>query len=248
MRVRSYRSTRYELGEVLGEGGFGDVVQARDLLLRRRVAIKRMRFRDGDKSEQMLRFLQEAQFMAQLNHPGIPPLHDVGLDNLGQPYYVMRLVRGSTLAQILTNSRGMVTPALLRSTTRTLIKICNALAYAHDKHIIHGDLSPRNVMVGRFGEVQVVDWGLARSLVANSTATGNTKGAESLKRRIDEQVRHVSHPKGSPGYLAPEAVKEPQLPMPAWDVYSDRKSTRLNSSHLGISYAVFCLKKKKITT
>ena len=123
--------------------------------------VQRLFVRAGELSgEQRARFLEEAQVTGQLDHPGIVPVHELGLDSEGRVYFTMKLVKGEDLrsifAQVETGEHGWnLTRAL-----GVLLKVCDAMAYGHSKGVIHRDLKPANVMVGKFGEVYVMDWGL----------------------------------------------------------------------------------------
>jgi len=168
---------RYELLDVIGHGGMGVVWRARDALLGRDVAVKVIApHLDG--REYSTRLEREARILARLEHPGIVSVHDVGVLDDGRAWYVMRLVKGTRLdvAARASASRG----ELLRIVER----LCDTLAYAHAHGVIHRDLKPGNIMLGPFGEVLVLDWGVA----AESSAAGR-------------EPRAVV---GTPGYMAPE--------------------------------------------
>ena len=158
----------YKLGEELGRGGMGIVCTATDLRLGRRVAIKRLRAnRTGRTAADG--FLEEAQITAQLEHPGIVPVHELGNDPTGRPWLAMKHVSGQTLSDQIrewngVTKRGRLAPALIREMISVIQKVSDAIAFAHDHGVIHRDLKPSNVMVGRYGEVMVMDWGLARPL------------------------------------------------------------------------------------
>lgn len=151
-----FSGTRYRLAGVLARGGMGVVYEADDLVLCRRVAIKVLanELASPHAAERMLR---EARLLAQLEHPGIVPLHDAGTLPDGRVFYVMKLVRGHTL-------EGSP-PAL-----RHLLRVCEAVAFAHARGIVHCDLKPSNVMVDQFGEVLVMDWGVASTVGAGAAA------------------------------------------------------------------------------
>lgn len=142
------------LGEI-GRGGMGAVYRAMDHVLGREVALKVLAFHaDGPLTDRLSR---EARVLARLEHPGIVAVHDVGVLSDGRPFYVMRLVRGTNLAQ---HAAGRGRGELLR----LFLQVCDAVAFAHARGVIHRDLTPRNVMIGEYGEVLVVDWGVARVL------------------------------------------------------------------------------------
>jgi serine/threonine protein kinase len=168
---------RYELREVIGRGGMGVVWRAHDAQLDRDVAVKVIApHLDG--SDYTARLDREAKILARLEHPGIVAVHDVGVLDDGRAWYVMRLVKGTSLevAARAASSRG----ELLRIVER----LCDTVAYAHAHSVIHRDLKPGNVMIGPFGEVLVLDWGVAREMTDDIADSGKVMG--------------------TPGYMAPE--------------------------------------------
>jgi serine/threonine protein kinase len=158
-------ATRYSVTARLGRGGMGSVFRAVDPLLGREVAVKVCTF---DEAVDVERLLTEARVLATLEHPGIVPVHDAGRLPDGRAYYVMALVDGVTLSEFLGAA-----PALA-DRVRVFDRICDAVAFAHAHGVIHRDLTPHNVMIGRFGEVRVLDWGLAAR--AGTAAAGGTAG------------------------------------------------------------------------
>jgi serine/threonine protein kinase len=147
--------TRYELISELGRGGMGTVYLARDTQLDRRVALKVLCLSDptGDLAARML---QEARTLARLEHPGIVPVHDAGTLPDGRVYCAMKLVEGARLDEYRTPDCS------LHDLLRIFLRVCEPVAFAHSQGVIHRDLKPANIMVGRFGEVLVLDWGVAR--------------------------------------------------------------------------------------
>ena len=183
----------YEVEEVLASGGMGAVLLCRDRSLRRPVAVKVMQTGAADFDERRLRFIEEAQVTGQLEHPNIIPVHALGRDHEGKPFYSMKLVRGRSLREILDEIKeggegeGGGDPAgvdvgnsktprdLLPTRTELLnifLKVCDGIGFAHSHGIIHRDLKPANIMVGGFGEVLVTDWGLAKILHSNKRPSG----------------------------------------------------------------------------
>jgi serine/threonine-protein kinase len=158
---------RYQLQGEIARGGMGAVLRGRDVDLGRDLAVKVLLEKHAGRSEVARRFLEEAQVGAQLQHPGVVPVYDVG--RFGErPFFTMKLVKGKTLAALLAE-RGEPSaerPRLLG----VALQVAQALAYAHAKGVIHRDLKPANVMVGAFGEVQVMDWGLAKVLPEGGVA------------------------------------------------------------------------------
>src|SRR5262249_34473505 len=152
----------YELLAEVGRGGMGVVYRARETAFNRDVAVKFLRERHPADSPELRRFLDEARITGQLQHPAIPPVHHIGRLPDGRPFLVMKLIRGRTLEDIL-NERA--NPAEDRGRFLAIFgQVCQAIGYAHAHNVIHRDLKPANVMVGNFAEVQVMDWGLAKSL------------------------------------------------------------------------------------
>ena len=159
------RHQAFDRLEVIGEisrGGMGVVYKARDTHLGRDVALKTLRRRHAADPERRRRFIEEAQICSQLQHPGIVAVHDAGNLDDGRPYFLMKLLSGRTLSSRL-KARKDPTEEQHRYVA-VIEKLCQAVAYAHARGVIHRDLKPSNVMVGGFGELQVMDWGLAKVL------------------------------------------------------------------------------------
>src|SRR5215468_7024520 len=160
----------YALFGEVGRGGMGVVYRARDLAFDRDVAVKLLQ--DGFPADSPVarRFADEARITAQLQHPGIPAVYQVGGVPDGRPFLAMKLVKGRTLAALLGERPD---PAADRGRFVAIFEhVCQAVAYAHSLRVIHRDLKPSNVMVGKFGEVQVMDWGLAKVLPEGGPAGG----------------------------------------------------------------------------
>ncbi|MEM7246449.1 MAG: bifunctional serine/threonine-protein kinase/formylglycine-generating enzyme family protein [Acidobacteriota bacterium] len=188
-------SARYQIRRKLAEGGMGKVYLAHDRDLLRNVALKVCR---SNTDAYTVRFLEESQILGQLGHPNIVPLHDVGLDSTGRLYCTMRLVQGKTLAEVIEALRKGEDDELreqfsLPRRVQVFIQVTQAIAYAHAKGVVHRDLKPANVMLGEHGEVQVLDWGLAKVLDKASVTTGTARD-----QTMAGQVM------GTPGYMAPE--------------------------------------------
>ena len=200
--------TRYEAVGVLGRGGMSTVYRAHDRELDREVALKVMEAGPaGDGTVARLR--NEARVLARLEHPGLVPVHDIGTLPDGRLFYVMRLVRGRRLDEHARQERSL--PALLRLFER----VCEAVAFAHAQGVLHRDLKPANVMVGPFGEVLVLDWGLAKRVedaeLASTPAAGGSAGAPSptsLAALADAPTRtQRGTVLGTPGFMAPEQAR-----------------------------------------
>src|SRR5688572_23514901 len=172
-------------GEV-ARGGMGAILRIHDEILGRDLAMKVILVQDEGSSsaaelsetrpEVLARFLEEAQVTGQLDHPGIVPVHEIGLDDQGRIYFTMRLVAGRVLSEIFLLVRTGEEGWNLTRAVGVLLKVCEATAYAHEKHVIHRDLKPANVMVGRFGEVYVMDWGLAHVATRGREHTATLAG------------------------------------------------------------------------
>ena len=220
-------SKSYKSKGLVARGGMGAILRVWDEDLRRTLAMKVVLGHDEEPEQdgtprigehQLVRFLEEAQITGQLDHPGILPVHDLGLDESGRVFFTMPLVRGQTLKEILDlardNREGWTTTRVLG----VLIKVCEAMAFAHSKGVIHRDLKPANIMVGRFGETYVMDWGLAKVLGRKETKAARRRtdvGSSMSLVRTDRKDASDSDPDsplitmdgdvvGTPTYMAPE--------------------------------------------
>jgi eukaryotic-like serine/threonine-protein kinase len=159
---------KYEQVQRIVRGGTGMIEEVRDLNLRRPVAMKVLLPERHESLEELLRFVQAAQLAGQLEHPNIVPVHELGVNDIGQVYTTMKLVKGQRLSEILlriaANDLHFIAQYPLHRLLEIFQKVCDALAYAHSQGVIHRDLKPENIMIGEFGEVLVADWGLAKVL------------------------------------------------------------------------------------
>jgi tetratricopeptide (TPR) repeat protein len=159
-------ASRYQLRGAIARGGMGAVFRVADTNLDRDLAVKVLLADAGPRPDLVRRFEAEAKLTAGLQHPGVVPIHEVGVLADGRPFYAMKLVRGKTLTDLLT---ARASPAdELPKFLDVVLSICRTVAYAHSRGVIHRDLKPLNVMVGDFGEVQVMDWGLAKPLAGRA--------------------------------------------------------------------------------
>jgi serine/threonine-protein kinase len=202
--------------QILGEiarGGMGVILKGHDTDLGRDVAVKVLDSKLAQRPEVVQRFVEEAQIGGQLQHPGIVPVYELGLMADDCPYFTMKLVKGHTLASLFLQRK---TPADERGKLLAIFEsICQTVAYAHSKGVLHRDLKPANVMVGAFGEVQVVDWGLAKVLRRGGVA--DEKRAQETVHTVIETVRSgpgsvgsdsmVGSVMGTPAYMAPEQAQ-----------------------------------------
>jgi serine/threonine-protein kinase len=204
------RSGRYQLFGEIGRGGMGTILRGRDPGLGRELAVKVLLESHKDRPELIRRFVEEAQIGGQLQHPGIVPVYELGAFSDSRPYFTMKLVKGRTLDDLL---RARKHPAEDRPRFLSIFEaIAQTVAYAHARGVIHRDLKPSNVMVGSFGEVQVMDWGLAKVLKRENRAAED--GA--APRAWDVTVVRTERPGsdagasrpgtvlGTPAYMAPE--------------------------------------------
>ena len=196
----------YAVGEVIGRGGIGEVVLAHDLRIGRDVAIKRLR-KTSPSPDEIARFMREARIQARLDHPAIPPVHDLGRDADGRPYFTMKRLSGTTLLDQL----GAPAPSRPRM-LRAFADVCLAIEFAHARGIVHRDLKPANVMVGHFGDVYILDWGLAK-VVGEAAAELVTDDIDSLDLRAGDVL-------GTPGYMAPEQLQQAAEAGRPADVYA----------------------------
>jgi len=215
-RISEGREPRYRFGEEVGKGGHGRVTVAYDSWIGRRVALKRLRKGSKASPREVARFLEEVQITGQLEHPNIVPVHDLGLFDNDEVFFTMKLVEGRTLEETLKAlKRG--DPATRKEYGRVrLLQVlqacCQAVAYAHSKGVIHRDLKPSNIMLGDFGEVQVMDWGLAKVIGPGAVETGEHPTIDpdpvlTATGDAPEMVTQVGTVKGTPAYMSPEQAR-----------------------------------------
>jgi len=196
---------RYHLGDEIGRGGMGEILHARDTHLGRDVAIKRIRNEDpSDRASD--RFLREARIQGRLDHPAIVPVYELGMDTSGRPFFAMKKLTGTTLAQII-RAKTSSQQQLLRA----FADVCLAVAFAHTRGVIHRDLKPQNIMLGDFGEVYVIDWGVAK-LAGESERTHSGES--------DEIATGDGIAIGTPGYMSPEQVTDSATVDERADIYA----------------------------
>jgi serine/threonine-protein kinase len=195
---------RNVLYEEIGRGGIGRVLRGRDPQLRRDLAVKVLRDEYRDDANVQRRFVEEAQIGGQLQHPGLVPVYELGRFADRRPYFTMKLVKGRTLAELLKER-----PEQARL-LGIFEQVCQTVAYAHSKGVIHRDLKPSNVMVGAFGEVQVMDWGLAKILSCrDDDPEATTAGTviRTLRSDSTEEEDGQTGVVGTPAYMAPEQAR-----------------------------------------
>ncbi len=189
-RLTEIQKRKYEKGKVVTLGGMGMIMSAKDCCIRRNVAMKVI-LPNQASAEVVQRFIQEAQVTGQLEHPNIVPVHELGVDSHGSVFYTMKYIRGKNLETILDELRAGGSDAAKEWSLLRLLnvfqRVCEAMAFAHSKGVIHRDLKPANIMVGDFGEVLVVDWGIAKILDSNEYE-GFTPNPDPISDTIPEKI------------------------------------------------------------
>ena len=197
------KESRYDFKGEIARGGMGAILKVWDHDLRRNLAMKVVLGKDdpakpGSTSAvddaSLGRFLEEAQVTGQLDHPGVVPVHELSVDATGQVYFTMRLVKGRDLSKIFELVQKGEEGWSQARAVGVILKVCEAMAYAHSKHVIHRDLKPANIMVGRFGEVYVMDWGVARVLGEEDRKDIRLRPAPETTLKVRTDRRHESAP------------------------------------------------------
>ncbi|MEE8106364.1 MAG: tetratricopeptide repeat protein [Planctomycetota bacterium] len=198
---------RYESVGEIARGGVGEVWKSRDVDLGRDVAVKVLLERHMESPEMLQRFIEEAQIGGQLQHPGIVPVYELGLNDEQRPFFAMKLVKGDTLAALL---QARPDPSHDRRRVISIFEhICLTVAYAHSRGVVHRDLKPSNVMIGAFGEVQVVDWGFAKVLARGGIADERRPRQEetvvaTVRSNAEGSASIAGSVMGTPRYMSPE--------------------------------------------
>jgi tetratricopeptide (TPR) repeat protein/tRNA A-37 threonylcarbamoyl transferase component Bud32 len=212
-------SGRYRPLRFHARGGMGEIWLAEDSQIGRQVAVKKLR---TGRDKQQARFMIEAQITGQLEHPSVVPLHDLGVDETGQPFYVMKFVQGRRLTEYIAEFHASPTSAdwldniAFRRLLEIFVHVCNVVAYAHSRSVLHRDIKPDNIMLGPYGEVVVLDWGLAK-------VVGQTEDSRVHSVRLSGEGSTATQDGsivGSPFYMSPEGAEgHPEAVDQSSDVY-----------------------------
>lgn len=199
---------RYKASKILGRGGMGEVLLSRDGTIGRDVAVKRLlAARSGD-AEARTRFIREAQIQGQLEHPAIVPVYDLSVDSDGTVFFTMKRLRGRTLEEILTGLREERPEDVAAFSRHRLLSaftaVCIAIEFAHTRGVLHRDLKPANIMLGDFGEVYVLDWGLAKVLSQKDPQSHSGTSASDVRPTIDTLQTSDGRLAGTLHYMSPE--------------------------------------------
>lgn len=193
----------YRFLSLLGRGGMGLIYRGYDLNLEREVAIKVLRHECANNPRIVERFLSESQIKSSLQHPGIAPVYTRGTFPDGRPYYAMKLIEGKTFSQVLSEHGQPLNFGLLR----IFAHVCNTIAYAHSKGIVHLDLKPSNIMIGDFDRVRVIDWGLARHIGSPEPIATEYEFRMEYEHGSDASDTQSGCIRGTPAYMAPEQAR-----------------------------------------
>ena len=221
---------RFQVIRHHAQGGLGVVSVAHDGELNREVALKEIKAAYAHDGESRSRFLLEAEVTGGLEHPGIVPVYGLGQYDDGRPYYAMRFIQGDSLKEAVAEFHSPWTEwtesarnLRLRRLLQQFIDVCEAIHYAHARGVLHRDLKPANIMLGKYGETLVVDWGLARTATSGpaTAPAASSSGERALRPRLGSSVTQIGQAVGTPQYMSPEqALGQLDQLGPATDIYS----------------------------
>jgi hypothetical protein len=218
-RDLSLDGSRYAMGHLIGEGGMGEVLLAIDERIGREVAVKRTRTANPS-GEELSRFVREARVQGRLEHPAVVPVHDLAVDSTGRPYFVMKKLAGEPMSDVLQRLRAgedADETVTRRRLLRAFVEVCLAVEFAHARGIIHRDLKPANIMLGDFGEVYVIDWGIARAVTEPDDTGTPPSGQHDLKLSTGDTRQGTVL--GTPAYMSPEQLAGDRAG-PGADIYA----------------------------
>ena len=218
-------SARYRDLRLYKQGGLGILYAAADESLHRDSVVKFLNDKGQDEAASRKQFQIEAEITARLDHPGVAPVYGIGEDWKGRPFYVMRLIRGRELSQAIQDYHALPANSAGKASRRRelfnllehLVRACNTVAYAHDRGIVHCDLKPANIMIGKYGETFVLDWGLAQAFERTSTFH---RSEPTMRPRSVSDPNSSGHRGGTLGYISPEQLHPDESIGPPSDVYS----------------------------
>ena len=210
---KSIGESRFRIISQYARGGLGVVHLAEDMQFQREVALKQIRADRADDPLYQVKFIHEAEVTGRLEHPGIVPIYSMGTDDAERPFYAMRFIRGDSLAAEIAQLHetrkeqgGSVDSPQLRQLLRRIVDICQAMEYAHDQNILHRDLKPANVMLGKYGETLVVDWGLAKEIKRETPKQDTAPFATAETDRDSAFETMQGHFVGTLAYASPEQL------------------------------------------
>ncbi len=227
-RAASPEGGRFRLRKYHARGGLGEVWVAWDNELKREVALKQIQDDQADDRQCQTRFLHEAEVTGRLEHRGIVPVYGLGHFENGRPYYAMRFVSGTSLKDAIdafheagaSDPAGVDRPLELRRLLSRFVDVCNTVAYAHSRGVLHRDLKPGNVMLDEYGETLVVDWGLAKTEAVDVEAAAGGVTLPPVTTSHTPYTR-ADAKMGTPGFMSPEQELGGLSELsPASDVYS----------------------------
>lgn len=205
---------RFEFRRALGRGGLGIVSIALDTELNREVALKEIRTDRADEEAMRRKFMVEAEVTGNLEHPGIVPVYGLGVNAAGRPFYAMRFIRGDNLGVHVKEFHRQLAQGVcrfdgpeLRGLLRRFLDICDAISYAHSRGVLHRDLKPGNIMLGRFGETLVVDWGLAKTTGQSGESTEVHVDLPIVPKLVESDATRMGSIIGTPAYAPPEQLR-----------------------------------------
>ncbi|MEZ4225271.1 MAG: protein kinase [Polyangiaceae bacterium] len=211
--ARCRRPTRYDDERFVASGGMGDVWLYRDQTLGRDVAVKELKPNHAAVERRRLRFVREARLQAALQHPGIVPIYDFVECDAGGAYFTMQHVQGDTLSEELARQQDKISTRSRRQLLEALSRVCLTLQYAHERGVVHRDVKPENIMLGKYGEVYVLDWGVAKILEP-------AEDRPSAVRVAKDKASHLDRVVGTLEYMAPEQFFGGRAVGPTADVFS----------------------------
>jgi serine/threonine-protein kinase len=227
-----FAGIRYRVLRPHAKGGLGEVFVAEDVELHREVALKEIQPVHAHDATSRSRFLLEAEVTGRLEHPGIVPVYGLGQYADGRPFYAMRFIHGDNLKEAIRSFHEAESPTrdpgerslALRQLLGRFVDVCNAIAYAHSRGVLHRDLKPGNIMLGKYGETLVVDWGLAKAVGSRQQAAGSEEQTEPTLRPSSGSgvaATQMGSAIGTPAYMSPEqAAGQLDKLGPASDIYS----------------------------